>query len=95
MESKNDMTRLTKDVEWRKKFYKYLDPNQAVGLSESIIALLLFSLNKEDFPFDYWIDLSENWSLKITNDGKNPSATLYPVDKGVVKEEHGVWNWKG
>lgn len=97
MESRDSFDRLKKDIEWRKKFYKYLDPNQAVGLAESIVALLLWTIDNDFclFPFDYWIDLSDNWSLKITNDGNIPSATLYPVDKGVIEEEHGVWNWKG
>jgi hypothetical protein len=95
MESKNDIVRLTKDAEWRKKFYKSIDPNQAVGIAESIVAVLLRSAEYELFPYDWWIDLSDNWALKFTNDGKTPYATLYPVYNGVVEEEHGVWNWKG
>lgn len=95
MDKPGETTRLTKDAEWRKKFYKHLDPNQAVGISESIVALLLTFITSDNFPIDDWIHLASNWSLKITSDGDKIFATLYPVYKGVVEEEHGVWNWKG
>jgi hypothetical protein len=90
-----DYRKMVDDVRWRQKFYKNIDPNQAVGISESIIAVLLFSCDTEQFPFDYSIVLSSNFSLHLYQDNNIPKATLYPFESGSENRDSPIWDWSG
>jgi hypothetical protein len=87
------VAKLKEDSKFRQKFYKNIEPNQAVGISESIIFMLFHTCTHSMLPSDYWISLSQNISLRLYLDEGIFCAKLFLVEKGVIDLESNFWSW--